>query len=251
MNIAVIFAGGVGRRMKTTGRPKQFLELFGKPVIVHTIQNFEYHPSIDKIVVVMLEEYIPLMKQLKDEYHLSKVCSIVPGGKTGQESIYRGLLEAKNVSMGENAIVLIHDGVRPILEEGLIEQNIESVLAYGSAISSVLSKETIVHVSDHGQIDGTMDRQKAWIARAPQSFYLDDILAAHEQALRDGETNVVDSCTMMLRYGKQLHVVKTQPENIKITTPGDYFVAQAIMQHQNDLTVLGVDNDEYKKILER
>ena len=94
MNIGVIFAGGSGKRMHTKGTPKQFLEVDGKPIIIHTLEKFEMCPDVDAIVVVCLEAYIPYLEKLTDRYMLKKVFSIVPGGKTGQESIYHGLCSA-------------------------------------------------------------------------------------------------------------------------------------------------------------
>lgn len=240
MNIAIIFAGGVGSRMRTKGAPKQFLNLFGKPIIVHTVEKFEYNSSIDKIVIVMLEEYISFMNQLVKKYGLTKVARVVVGGKTGQESIYNGLKAANEIS--HDAIVLIHDGVRPIIENGLIEKNISSVKQYGSAISSVPCKETIIKISDLNAISEVVDRNTVWIARAPQSFYLKDILNAHEKAIMNNQTNVIDSCTLMSNYGFPCHYVETLSENIKITTPDDYYLAKAIIESQVNKEVLGIDS---------
>ena len=236
MNIAVIFAGGVGSRMKTKGVPKQFLKINDIPVIVHTINNFQHNKNIDKIVVVMLEDYIDYMNELKEQYKLTKIVSVVAGGTTGQESIYNGLKMANEVSDNKDTIVLIHDGVRPILEEDLIDRNIESVKKYGSAISSVPSKETIINIDDDKFVTNLLDRSKAWIARAPQSF---NILSLHEMARQEGINTIIDSCSMMLRYGKKLHIVETCQENIKITTPEDYYVVQGILNAKNNRDVFG------------
>lgn len=238
-NIAIIFAGGIGSRMKTKGVPKQFLKIDGIPVIVHTLFNFQLNKQIDKIVIVMLKNYIHEMEQLANQYQLTKVEKIVPGGDTGQESIYNGLIAAKELADGKNAIVLIHDGVRPIMEEDLISRNIQSVKEYGSAISCVPSKETIININDDNSINKIIDRTTAWIARAPQSFYLYDILETHEKAKAKGENNIIDSCTMMLKYGKELHIVETCQENIKITTPEDYYVVQGIFNARNNKDVFG------------
>ncbi len=230
MNIAVIFAGGVGKRMKNFGGiPKQFLEIEGIPVLIHTIKNFEENQFIDAIVVVMLKDYIENTKELLVQYQISKVKKIVEGGSTGQESIYHGLLAAKEIS-GRKSIVLIHDGVRPIIEDDLIEKNIKSVLENGSAISSVPSKETIIRLNQDNRIEEVIDRSEVWIARAPQSFFLDEILAAHQQALADNEHEIIDSCTMMTKYGKKLCAVETCPENLKITTPEDFYVAEGLIR---------------------
>lgn len=115
MNIGVIFAGGVGSRMGMVGRPKQFIEVNGKPIIVHTLEHFEKCDDVDRVVVVCLLNWIDHMHRLVEAYDLKKVSTIVPGGATGQESIYQGLVAAKKISGDSDCIVLIHDGVRPLI----------------------------------------------------------------------------------------------------------------------------------------
>ena len=112
MNIAVIFAGGTGQRMNSASLPKQFLMIHGKPILVHTIEKFQMAEGIDKIVVVSLKDYIPMVEDLKRKFNLNKIVSIVSGGANGQESIFNGLLEAEKHSASDQDIVLIHDGVR-------------------------------------------------------------------------------------------------------------------------------------------
>ncbi len=120
MNIAIIFAGGSGVRMGS-GIPKQFLEINGKPVIIHTLQLFQYHGEIDKIYISMLDEYIGYMQELVDEYRLGKVVCIIPGGDTAQDSIYNALKKAASENP-EDSIVLLHDGVRYYLH-GLLRDD--------------------------------------------------------------------------------------------------------------------------------
>ena len=127
MNIAVIFAGGVGRRMNTKSRPKQFLEYNGKPIIIYTLELFDNHPMIDGIVVSCVESWIPFLQKMLKKFEINKVMKIVPGGETGQDSIYNGLVAAKEFSKTENDVVLIHDGVRPLITEQTITDNIETV----------------------------------------------------------------------------------------------------------------------------
>lgn len=116
MNIAVIFAGGVGKRMKTNGVPKQFLEVYGKPILIYTLEKFENNHNIDAIVIACLEEKIDYCQKLINKFEITKVRAIVKGGKTGQESIYNGLRAADQISESDNDIVLIHDGVRPLID---------------------------------------------------------------------------------------------------------------------------------------
>lgn len=229
MNIAVIFAGGIGQRMKTSKKPKQFLELHNKPIIIYTLEHFQKHEQIDAIVIACIEEWIPYLEKIIDRYSINKVKKIVPGGKTGQLSIYNGLLAAKEIATDGKNIVLIHDGVRPIINEDVISNNIKSVISNGSAITSSLVKETVIIANSDGTIQNVINRQESRIAKAPQSFWLDDILEIHERAKEDGIIDFIDSCTMMHAYGFSLTMIEGPYENIKITTPDDFYTVRALL----------------------
>ena len=228
MNIAVIFAGGVGSRMNSADKPKQFLCVHGKEIIVHTIEIFQNHPQIDGIICVCVEGWIDFMEELKYRYRLDKIKKIVPGGTTGQLSIFNGLkAAAKEYGLGDN-IVLIHDGVRPLISAETITANIESVIKNGSAITTVPAQETIISVDDNEAVNEIIDRSHARLARAPQSFYLKEILACDEEAVAQGLTNMTDSCTLMKYFGKTLACVPGEKNNIKITTPEDFYTFRAL-----------------------
>lgn len=228
MNIAVIFAGGVGRRMHTKDLPKQFLMVHGKPIIIHTLELFQRHRQIDGIVVACVAEGIDYLEELVFRYRLDKVKKIVPGGETGQMSIYNGLQAAAEVFGRENNIVLIHDGVRPLIDEQTITDNIAAVQAHGSAVTCGAAKETFFLVDDGGTLADVPSRAHSRIAKAPQSFWLDDVLTVQEQAVRDGNTDVIDTCTLMWMYGKPMFIVDGPDKNIKITTPEDFFIFRAL-----------------------
>lgn len=228
MNIAVIFAGGSGTRMHAKDKPKQFLMVHGKPIIVHTIELFEQHEEIDGIVVACIEDWIPYMEEMKYRYRLDKIKKIVPGGRTGQLSIYEGLKAAEEVYGAGEHVVLIHDGVRPLINAQVISDNIDMVKKSGSAITCSVAKETLVLVDDNEQIQQIPSRAHSRIAKAPQSFYLKDILEAHKKALADGFDNMIDSCTLMNYYGYRLSMVEGPYENIKITTPDDFYMFRAL-----------------------
>ena len=233
MNIGVIFAGGTGRRMHTTSRPKQFLEYQGKPIIIYTLELFDNHPQIDAISVVCVEDWIPFLEKMLKKFEINKVCKIVPGGETGQDSIYNGLVAASEISKSNDNIVLIHDGVRPLITEQTITDNIEKVKEEGSCITCIPATETFIVTQPDGGLE-IPTRANSLIARAPQSFYLKDILAAHEQARKEGRHDFIDSCSMMHHYGHKLGKVIGPMENIKITTPTDYFVFKAMVEvHEN------------------
>lgn len=228
MNIAVIFAGGSGKRMHSKDKPKQFLLIHGKPVIVHTIEIFQYHPEIDGIIVACLEDWIPYMEEMQYRYRLDKIGKIVPGGATGQLSIYNGVKVAAEIYGIDNNIVLIHDGVRPLIDGRVISENISGVKQYGSAITCAPAQETFVLIDDNNNISEVENRKHSRLAKAPESFWLKELLEAEEQAIRDGYTEMIDSCTLMRAYGKKMHVVECSYENIKITTPDDFYMFRAL-----------------------
>ncbi len=235
MNIGVIFAGGAGTRMNTKSRPKQFLELNGKPILIYTLEIFDNHPEIDGIIVVCIESWIPFLMKMLKKFEINKVIKVIPGGKTGQESIYQGLCEAEAYALAkndENTIVLIHDGVRPLITENTLTDNINKVKEKGSAITIIPATETIIIDKQ----DGTLDipkRSMSMIARAPQSFYLKDIISAHRKSIEDN-IEFIDSCSMMSYYGYTMGLVEGPMENIKITTPTDFYVLRAMVEvHEN------------------
>lgn len=232
-NIAVIFAGGSGKRMNTVSRPKQFLELNGKPVIIYTLELFDNHPEIDGIVVVCIEPWIPFLKKQLKKFEINKVARIVPGGESGQDSIYNGLVAAKE-EYGDNEVnVLIHDGVRPLITEQTISDCITTVTEKGSCITCVPATETFVVKQENGSLE-IPTRDNSLIARAPQCFLLNEILAAHHRAQKEGRKDFIDSCTMMSYYGHSIHTIIGPMENIKITTPTDFFIFRAMVQvHEN------------------
>lgn len=241
MNIGVIFAGGVGKRMNSRVKPKQFINVYGKPIIIHTLEIFENHEEIDAIVVACLESWIPYLDELLKKFNIHKVVKVVPGGASGQESIYNGLVAAEEVAAGEKSIVLIHDGVRPLINEKTISDNIASVKEHGSAITSVKVKETVLVVSEDNSIDSVPKREDTRLARAPQSFYLDEILAAHRKSMEEHLPGFIDSCSLMQHYGKKLYLIEGPQENIKITTPDDFYTMRALLDAKEEAQIYGLE----------
>ncbi|WP_079398573.1 IspD/TarI family cytidylyltransferase [Streptococcus agalactiae] len=238
MNIGVIFAGGVGRRMNTKGKPKQFLEVHGKPIIVHTIDIFQNTEAIDAVVVVCVSDWLDYMNNLVERFNLTKVKAVVAGGETGQMSIFKGLEAAEQLAT-DDAVVLIHDGVRPLINEEVINANIQSVKETGSAVTSVRAKETVVLVND-SKISEVVDRTRSFIAKAPQSFYLSDILSIERDAISKGITDAIDSSTLMGMYNRELTIVEGPYENIKITTPDDFYMFKALYDARENEQIYGM-----------
>ncbi|MGL6202506.1 MAG: IspD/TarI family cytidylyltransferase [Lachnospiraceae bacterium] len=237
-NIAVIFAGGIGRRMNNKALPKQFLKLRGKEIIIYTLEHFENHAEIDGIVIACVEEWIPYLQKMIDKYQLKKVAGIVPGGTTGQDSIFQGL-DAAGKIYGREGIVLIHDGVRPLIEEKTITDCLASVRTYGSAITVAPVVETIIRVDGDDRIKDVIERSECLVARAPQCFYLCDILESHQKAQKEQLHDFIDSASIMRYYGYSLATVSGPVENIKITTPMDFYTFRALYDAREGSQLFG------------
>lgn len=238
MNIALIFAGGTGRRMNTRSKPKQFLELHGKPIIIYTLEHFQNHPLVNGIVVVCVEGWIETLRKLLKDYGISKVRSIVPGGATGHDSIYLGLNDMKSFACPDD-IVLIHDGVRPLITAELITQNIQTAKMLGNAITVEGVRESVVRSSNGAKIDDVPPRADMYIAKAPQTFFFRDIFLAYQRGQED-EFKSIDSAHLCHKYGIPLHMVKSTQNNIKITDPADYYILRALYDAMENEQIWGL-----------
>lgn len=221
-NIAIIFAGGTGQRVGAD-IPKQFLKVCGKEIIVHTLELFEENKDIDDVYLVCIEDWIPYVKDLISKFDLKKVKSVVPGGKTGQDSIFIGLSEVKKKE--ENAVILLHDGVRPLVTQRTISTCVNCVHEFGSGIPVIAAYETPIHSFNGEVVDDMPIRKEMYLAQAPQGFYLNDIYNVH---LEERKTNpdyekIVDSCGLMFKHGFSSHLFLGDHGNIKVTTPEDFF----------------------------
>ena len=239
MNIAIIFAGGSGVRMGA-GIPKQFLEIDGKPILIHTLKLFEYHHMIDKIYISMLSDYIPYTQRLLEEHRISKVAGIVEGGATAQDSIFNALKHAQSENP-DDSIVLLHDGVRPFVSYEVITKNIECVKANGNAITCTSALETVMLSENGNTVDSVPLRSHSLAAQAPQSFYLGDIIRCHEaiRKTQSGYTNIVDACTILSKLGIPTHIVIGNRGNIKVTTPEDVYLFRGLLQYKENEMIFG------------
>lgn len=235
---ALIFAGGTGVRMNTASKPKQFLELHGKPIIIYTIEHFEAHEQIEEIVVVCLESWIHELQYQLTRWGIKKVTQIIPGGETGHDSIYNGLLAMRETTKDEE-IVLIHDGVRPLITEQLITDNIQAVQQYGSAITVEPARESVICSKDGMNVDVEPDRNEIFVAKAPQSFHFAEILRLYEKAHRDNRLTI-DSSHLLSIYGEPMHMVPSTKNNIKITEPADYYMFRALYEAMENQQIFGL-----------
>lgn len=249
--IAIIFAGGTGQRFGSQ-IPKQFVNIYGNNIIIHTLNVFQNHNEIDEIYIGCIEDWIPYLNKLIKINNINKVKNILPGGISGQDTIYKILKEARKENNDED-IVLIHDGVRPIVTDEEISENIKCVIENGSAITCIPFAETPVYSENGKVIDKTLDRNKIYRGVAPQSFRLGHIISAHEK-IRENDINyeknyngstIVDSASLVkAAFNEDCHIIKGNPNNMKVTTTGDYFSLLGI------LATSDIENYFYGKINE-
>lgn len=233
MNYVLIFAGGHGSRMGNPTVPKQFIEVDGKPIIIHTLQLFDDMQEIDGIQVVCIADWIDTLKSLLNKFGIRKVLGIVPGGDTSQLSIYNGLRALNgHADVDGESMVMIHDGVRPLVSLDTIRRNLACATEHGNAITVSPCCETIMYDGPSGM--DILERSRCMLARAPQTFRLKDILGYYDRSAADGIVDCIDSATMVKTYGGKIHTVVGNPENIKITTPMDVCLFRGLLGRESD-----------------
>lgn len=242
MNIAIIFAGGIGQRLNNgeNSTPKQFLKINDKPIIIRTLELFQTHKDIDKIYISIHPDYYEYMQDLVKYYYITKTAGMVNGGKTAQESIYNALKLAQKENP-QDSIVLIHDGVRPNITEEVITKNIECTKKNGNAITCTSCFETIL-ISENGiNPEHVPYRKDTYAAQAPQTFHLGEVIEAHEitRKTNPNYTDIVDTCTLYKTLNKKTFMVKGNRGNIKITTIEDLYILRALIRYKEDLEAFG------------
>ena len=230
MNIALILAAGTGSRMGNSDKPKQFLLVQGKPLMVHTIEVFDVNPNIDKIVISTNEEYIDEVKLMIKQYDLTKVANVVAGGATRQISVYNGLLGCKEIGAQDDDIIVIHDSARPLISPRIIKDNIESCKAYGAVDTVIKASDTIIKSNNEQTIGEILNRQELYQSQTPQTFRFDLIKEAHEKAKKDNVPNVTDDCRLAMHFGIDVHFVDGDKMNFKVTTPEDLDIFKALLK---------------------
>ncbi len=233
MVYSIIFAGGTGKRMHSDDIPKQFLTVDGKPIIIHTLEHFSDNEKIDEIVVICLSSWIKTLKEQIRKFGIKKISNILPGGKTGFQSIHIGLEEiAKTAS--DDDVVLICDGVRPVLSENLIDRCIEETVKYGTAVPVTPSIDSVLLSEDGKQCSQRLERKKIFITQAPQGYKMRKIMAAHHAAEKSG-FEPISSADLMIELGETIHLFEGIRENIKITTQEDLHSLRATEYYEHFL----------------
>ena len=233
-NIVLIIAGGVGARMGQD-IPKQFINVYDKPVIVYTLEAFQKHPSIDAIEVVCLDGWRDVLWAYAKQFGIAKLENIVSGGKNGQDSIRNGLYDIASRHNGSDDIVLVHDAIRPMVSNDIISDNIRVCRQYGNAITVVPCTAAMLKTFDSLSTEEQVPRDNLKITQTPQAFFLQDIIAAHKEALEKGITNSVASCTMYIELGRKLYMSAGSEKNLKLTTAEDIEIFKALLNAKKDV----------------
>lgn len=232
MVAAVIFAGGVGARMKSADIPKQFIEVDGKPIIIRTLENFSNHPGVDKIIISCLGSWIDVLKEHIKHFGIKKVEAIVPGGNNGFESIHNGLVKAAEGAKPDD-LVLICDGVRPMISRHLISNCIRETEQYGSAVPVTPSIDSVLESKDGIYCNKNYPRSEMYITQAPQGYTFEKILWAHDEAEKRGIGNPTSSSELLIELGETVHIFIGERQNIKVTTPEDLYTLRSHYYYQH------------------
>ena len=229
--VAIIPAAGEGQRMGGTVA-KQFLSLQGIPVLAHTLGVFDMSPDVDGVVLVVA----PRQRQaLKDSvlgpYPCRKLLGVVDGGSERQESVARGL----ETVPGDCELVVVHDGVRPLVRVDLLAAVLEAAKHHGAALAAIPAGDTVKRAREAVVVE-TLERETIWLAQTPQAFQANLLRLAYEKASRD-KMLVTDDAALVESLGVPVHLVPGSPENIKVTTPTDLVVAEAILAKREQGTV--------------
>ena len=229
---AMLFAGGSGSRMQSMDIPKQFLEVEGKSIIIRTIEHFEKHPDVDKIVIACKEDWIEELNRQIARYGIKKTVAVIKGGDTGYQSIHNGVLRVAEYS-GPKDIILICDGVRPMLSEKLISDCISLTEQYQSAVPVTPSIDSLLYSEDGEECSKSYKRSSMFITQAPQGYTMERILWAHREAEKRNIRNPVSSSERVIELGESVHLYMGERNNIKVTTPEDLETLRAYFYYRH------------------
>jgi 2-C-methyl-D-erythritol 4-phosphate cytidylyltransferase len=229
MNIALVIAGGTGRRTQQE-IPKQFINVYDKPILIYTLEAFQNHPDIDVIEVVCLEGWHEILSAYARQFKISKLKWIINGGETGQESIRNGVYNLYE-NYNKDDIVIVHDGIRPLIDKAVISDCIAVCKKYGNAVSSLPYNEQIFKTSDGLTTTEYILRETLRRVQTPQAYILDDLYKSYKRAFAEtiGIYGSSYTNTMMVELGETLHFAAGSDKNIKITSLDDIELFKALL----------------------
>lgn len=222
--VVIIPAAGAGTRMGSE-QPKQFVELAGTPILVHTLHQFALLPEIDTIVIAAAESEMEFVRKLCATPQLSKVREVVAGGTQRQDSVWNAL---RSLNLQPQDLVLVHDAVRPFVSDRIIRDVYSAATMHGAAVPVVTPKDTIVKLGAEGSVDSTLVRDKLGLVQTPQGFTYSVLMASYEKAYADSYYST-DEASLVRRVGYVVATVQGSYHNLKITTPDDLSLARVML----------------------
>ncbi len=225
MNTAIVIAAGSGKRFNST-IPKQFIEILGKPLLIHTLERFERCDAVSEVILVLSSDVIGDLTNIAGKFELQKIKKIVSGGATRAESVFEGFRSVEPSA----EIVAVHDGARPLVSVDEISRTIEKAKETGAACLVAEVTDTIKEI-DGDKFAGTLDRRKLRRALTPQAFRYEILQKALLHA--DLGEDVTDECCLVEKLGHEIAFVEGNPKNIKITRPEDLIFAEAMLKNEN------------------
>lgn len=232
MNTALILAGGVDGRF-SMDIPKQFVNVNNRPIIVYTMEIFQNHPDIDEIIVTCLDGWQEMVRVYAKQFNISKLKTILPGGRNAQESTYHGLKYLKEY-MGKGDIVVIHDAIRPMVPRELITDSIRVCRKKGMGVAATFVMDAIIH-SDNG-VDGDkyINRDELKKVQTPQAFDFEWLWKIHNRAIEEGCLGSWDNSSLLTKMGEKIYFSKGSDLNLKINTTEDVEMFRALyrMYHE-------------------
>ena len=232
MNVALLTAAGSGTRMNQD-IPKQFIHVDNKPVIIYTMEAFQNHPSIDAILVVTLESWSAVLWAYAKQFNITKLKWVIPGGETGQDSIFKGLEKLKE-ELGDEDVVLIHDGNRPLVSSQIISDSLATFSRCGSAVAASPCTEVVFETDDGISSCVSTERERLRRTQTPHTYKLGELYGAHLEAQKRGITNTAASCMLMKELGRMTYFSKGSEENLKITTTDDLKIFKALLNMKHE-----------------
>ena len=226
-NIALIIAGGAGIRMGQD-IPKQFLNVYDRPVIIYTLEVFQKHPNIDGIEVACLSGWHDILRAYCHQFNITKLLNIVDGGVNGQDSIRNGVFDLEK-HFDANDVVMIHDAIRPLISEDVISDNLRVCHTYGNAVTVVPCAEAMLLATTGAYSTDQVPRHQLRRTQTPQSFRLGEFAQVHREALKKGITSSIASCTLYIEMGKKMYFSIGSEKNLKLTTVEDIEIFKALL----------------------
>lgn len=227
MNVAIIPAGGHGKRFGST-TPKQLIKVFDKEIIVYTLEIFQKSNLIDQIVIAVPHNFISLILRLKDKYNLSKIIKVVEGGKERQDSVFNGL---SSIHLKKNDLVIVHDAARPLLPQSILKNAIQCAKEKGNAVVCLKARDTLI--KGNKIIQNYIDREKIYYVQTPQIFRYNDLLLAMKNAYKENFI-ATDESNLIKKSGKKINIIDGSPLNFKITTKEDLEMFKGIIFYKRN-----------------